>query len=353
MEGRKTPATMRAWRVHEYGEPVAVLRLEEVPIPEAGPGELLVKAEGIPCNLNDLERISGGNMMARPEFPYSPGMEVFGTVVAAGEGAESALGRRVAATTRTAIGGYADYAICPAPAAFDVPDDIEMPDAAALYFPFHLAWLGLFDRAELRAGETVLVHAAAGGSGSAAVQLAVDAGAQVIATAGSAEKVALCRELGAEVAVGYDGFRDTVMDATDGRGADVVFDNVGEAVFEDSMASLGYNGRYLMMGFASNKVVADEPFVVPRLLSMSNARLCGVLLNYQSDEMIGVLKSAMGWNVAPSALGERIQAAIIDRYRAGAIRAVIGDVVGFEQLPQAITAMAQRATTGRVIATPG
>lgn len=349
------PATMQAWRVHTYGEPLDVLQLDEVPVPVPGPGELLVKVDGIPLNLNDLERINGGNMMVRPELPYSPGMEAMGVVVAAGEGAEASIGRRVAATTKTAIGGYAEYAICPAVSAFDLPAEITMPDAAALFFPFHLAWMGLFDRAELQAGETVLIHAAAGGSGSAAVQLAKDAGARVIATCGSAEKAELCRQLGADVVIDYTtaDIAEIALAETGGRGVDVVFDNVGEAVWQASFKSLSYNGRYVMMGFASNKEVADEKFIVPRTFMLSNARLCGVMLSYQSDQMVGFLKSALGWNVAPNSIGLRIQAEIVERYLAGRIKAVIGEVVPFAELPRAIDAMGKRATVGRVIVTTG
>src|SRR5260370_37508070 len=108
-----------------------------------------------------------------------------------------------------------------------MPEWIPLPDAAALYFPFHVAWLGLFDRAGLEAGETVLIPAAAGGSGSAAVQLAVHQGARVFATAGTDEKVELCRDLGAHVAINYNttDFAETVLAETDNRGVDVVFDN--------------------------------------------------------------------------------------------------------------------------------
>src|SRR4051794_8978943 len=189
---------MRAWRTHEYGTPRDALHLDtvEVPVPEAG--ELLVRVQAIPLNLIDLERITGGNMMVRPELPYSPGMEVMGIVEACGDGAEGRLGERVVALPKGAHGGFAEFAVCPAVSAFSMPDTIPLPDAAALYFPFHLAWLGLFDRAHLAAGESVLIHAAAGGSGSAAVQLAVDRGARVFATAGSEDKLALCRELGAD-----------------------------------------------------------------------------------------------------------------------------------------------------------
>ena len=184
---------MRAWRTHEYGGPLEVLRLDEVPVPEPEAGEVRVHVHAIPLNLNDLERITGGNMMVRPELPYSPGMEVMGVVDACGAGAEDWLGARVVAMPRQAFGGYAEYAVCPAVSVFAMPDDIPLPDAAALYFPFHLAWLGLHERAELAAGEWVLVHAAAGGAGSAAVQLAVDAGATVVAAASTDEKLAVPR----------------------------------------------------------------------------------------------------------------------------------------------------------------
>jgi NADPH:quinone reductase len=344
--------TMRAWRTHEYGRPTEVLKLDTVPIPVPEAGEVCVKVQGIPFNLNDLERITGGNMMVRPELPYSPGMEVMGVVAACGPDAEQWHGRRVVATTKGAHGGFAEYAICPTVSMFDMPDDIPLPDAAALYFPFHLAWLGLFDRADLRRGETVLVHAAAGGSGTAAVQLAVNAGARVFATAGTDEKVALCRDLGADVAINYNDadFSDVVLAETANAGVDVVFDNVGEAVLEPSLKCTKYNGRYVMMGFASNKIVADEPFLVPRRLMLSNLKLCTVMLAYAAPEVSEFLKTAMGWNFVPAALGERIMREIIDLVRAEKIRAVVGRVIDFGEIPAEIEAMANRETMGRTVA---
>ena len=343
--------TMRAWRVHEYGGPLEVLRLDEIALPDPGQGEVRIKVQAIPLNLNDLERITGGNMMVRPEFPYSPGMEVFGVVDACGAGAEGLLGQRVAAITRQAHGGFAEYAICPAVGVFEIANDIALPDAAALFFPFHLAWLGLFDRADLQAGETVLIHAGAGGSGSAAIQLAKAFGATVFATAGSDAKVELCLELGADHAINYntEDFSEIVLAETAGRGVDVVFDNVGEAVMDASFKCTAYNGRYLMMGFASNKLVADEPFIVPRRIAMGNFKLCGVLLNYQSEDMIALIKQGMGWNVAPRGLGEIATNDIVELVRSGAVRAVVGSAPDFTELPQAITAMAKRDTVGRVI----
>lgn len=343
--------SMRAWRTHEYGRPTEVLHLDDVPIPEPEAGEARVRVRGIPFNLNDLERITGGNMMVRPELPYSPGMEVMGVVDACGAGAEPWLGRRVVATTKMAHGGFAEYAICPTVSMFDMPDSIPLPDAAALYFPFHLAWLGLYDRAALQPGETVLVHAAAGGAGSAAVQLAVHRGARVLATAGTDEKLELCRSLGADVTINYrsQDFAEVVLAETGNAGVDVVFDNVGEAVLEGSLKCTKYNGRYVMMGFASNKVVADEPFLVPRRIALSNIKLCGVMLSYADPPTSEFIKTAMGWNFVPAALGQHIMGEIIDMVLAKQVRAVVGRTIAFEDIPTEIEAMANRETVGRTV----
>ncbi len=342
---------MRAWRTHRYGPPSEVLKLDTVPIPAPGAGELLVRVQAIPLNLNDLERITGGNMMVRPELPYSPGMEVMGVVETCGPGADDWRGKRVVAMPKGANGGFAEYAVCPVVSAFEMPEAIPLPDAAALYFPFHLAWLGLFDRADLRAGESVLIHAAAGGSGSAAIQLAVHAGARVFATAGSDAKLALCRELGAEIAINYrdSDFAQIVMEKTGDRGVDVVFDNVGEAVMQKSMNCLAYNGRYLMMGFASDKTVADEKLIVPRRILTGNFKLCGVLLAYAPQGMARMLKKGMGWNFVSDGLGEKITREIVELVLARKVRPVIGRVVEFDQIPAAIEAMANRETVGRTI----
>ena len=350
-DSQTAAATMRAWRTHQYGPPLEALQLDVVEIPVPGPGEVRVRVQGIALNLNDLERITGGNMMVEPELPYSPGMEVMGVVDACGDGAESWQGRRVVATTRGANGGYAEYAVCPAVSTFEMPDAIPLPDAAALYFPFHLAWLGLFDRAGLQSGETVLIHAGAGGSGSAAIQLAARRGAKVFATAGTDAKAALCQELGANVAINYNStdFSEVVLAETGNLGVDVVFDNVGESVFEASLKCTAYNGRYLMMGFASNKRVADEAFVVPRRVALSNIKLCGVLFAYATDDMAQLVKTAMGWNFASGRLGEQIMRDIVDLVVRGDVHAVVGDVVTFDDIPAAITAMADRRTTGRTV----
>ncbi|MGA8258381.1 MAG: zinc-binding dehydrogenase [Nocardioides sp.] len=342
---------MRAWRVHHYGQPADVLQLDEVPVPTPGPGELLVRVQAVPLNLNDMERVTGKNMMFRPPLPTIPGMEVMGVVEACGEGAADRLGERVVAVAAQAFGGYAEYAVCPTHSAFAMPETIPLPDAAALFFPFHLAWLGLFDRARLQPGESVLIHAAAGGSGSAAIQAAKHAGARVFATAGSEAKLDLCRELGADVAINYreSSFADIVLDETEGMGVDVVFDNVGEAVMADSMKCIAYGGRYLMMGFASDKSHADERFLVPRTISAGNFHMSGAMLAYVPDEQRPTLKRAIGFNFVPTSVGRRFMTEINDLVLQQQIRPVVGKVVEFEALPAALEALARRQTYGRTV----
>jgi NADPH2:quinone reductase len=346
-----SPTEMRAWRTHEWGQPEKVLRLDRLPIPEPGPGELLVRNLAIPLNLNDMERVTGGNMMVTPELPLIPGMEVMGVVHACGAGVESWQGKRVVAMAKGANGGWAEYSICPVVSAFDMPDDIPLPDAAGLYFPFHLATLGLVDRADLQAGESVLIHAAAGGAGSAAIQIAKSRGAKVFATVGSEAKRKLCEELGADVVINYSeqDFSEVVMEETNKRGVDVVFDNVGEAVMDKSMNCIAYNGRYLMMGFASDKSRADQPLVVPRKVSAGNFRLCGVLLAYAPSEIIPVMKTGMGWNFCPNELGAKIMSEVVELVREGKVHAVTGKVVGFDEIPAEIQALFDRKTLGRTI----
>ena len=173
----------------------------------------------------------------------------------------------------------------------------------------------------------------------------------MFATAGTDEKVALCRDLGADVAINYSSeqFGDIVLAETANRGVDVVFDNVGESVMEASLRCTAYNGRYLMMGFASNKAVADEPFIVPRRIALSNIKLCGVMLAYANDDTRHLVKTAMGWNFPPTELGAAIMNNIVSLYEQQAITAVVGRVGTFDEVPAAIDAMAHRDSIGRTV----
>ncbi len=342
---------MRAWRVHEFGEPDEVLRLEEMPPPVPGPGELLVRVAAATVNFNDVDGVRGRYRTVCPPLPYTPGMEVLGHVEEAGRGAEEWRGKRVVIVPSGAFGGYAELAVGPVAMAFEMPPESALPDpeAAALYLPFHLSWLALHERADIRAGETVLIHAGAGGVGSAAVQLAARAGARVIATAGSAEKAEFCRSLGADVAIDYrEGeFVDAVLDATHGRGVDVAFDGVGGAVTTKTFRCMAFNGRHLLVGFASG-IEAEDEGIVPRPVLFGNFSLTGVCLAYVDDPV--TIKRSSGYNFPTHDDGERFHAHILELLRDGGIRPVVGRAFAFDELPGALRSMADRQTVGRNVA---
>jgi NADPH2:quinone reductase len=339
---------MKAWRVHSFGRPSEALRLDDVDTPEPGEGQVRVRTAATVLNYNEVDGCRGRYLTVNPPVPYTLGMEVVGEVVATGAGAEAWRGRRVMATATGAFGGHAEEVIADADMVFDVPPALDDLSAAAFFFPFHLAHLGLHERGNLRAGETVLVHAAAGGVGSAAVQLAVAAGARVIATAGGARKVAVCQELGAEVAIDYRAadFGPAVMAATGGRGVDVVFDGVGGAVMDRSLPCLTRNGRHLIVGFASGIEAEDRPSVTGRTLCFGNISLVGVLLAYGPESAAA---RQAGVNRTPREVGDRVHAHLIALLAAGRIRPLIGQTVGFDELPAALDDMEARATIGRTV----
>jgi NADPH2:quinone reductase len=229
-----------------------------------------------------------------------------------------------------------------------MPTDLAEPEAAAIFMPFHLAWLALYERARLQAGETLLVHAGAGGAGSAAIQLGVHAGARVIATAGSPEKTRLCRELGAELAIDYreTDFAKAVLDATDGRGVDVAFDAVSGDVTLKTFRCMAFNGRHILAGFASGIELEDEG-LVPRPVLFGNFSLVGVCHAYVDDPV--VFKRLSGFNFPSHHDGERLHAELLALFAAGKLRAIVGQEVPFGELPAALDAMEQRQTVGRTV----
>jgi NADPH2:quinone reductase len=273
---------------------------------------------------------------------------VLGIVEESGTGAEWWLGRRVVAIPSGAFGGYAEYVVAPAAMAFEMPTDMPEPDAAAIFMPFHLAWLALYERARVQPGETLLVHAGAGGAGSAALQLGVHAGARVFATAGSPEKTKLCLELGAELAINYRDadFADAVLDATDGRGVDVAFDAVSGDVTLQTFRCMAFNGRHILAGFASGIEQEDEG-LVPRPVLFGNFSLVGVCHAYVDDPV--VFKRLSGFNFPAHRDGEHLHAELLALFAEGKLRAVVGRHVSFPELPAALDAMERRLTVGRTV----
>ncbi len=336
---------IRAWQVTKYGIPSVALELKEVAPPVPGPGEILVRNAASVLNYNEVDGCHGRYLTINPPLPYTLGMEFVGEVIGAGPGAESWLGKRVMGTGTGAIGAHAEQVVGPVDMAFDAPPELDDAEAAAFYFPFHLAYLGLHERGQLKAGETVLVHAAAGGVGSAAVQLAKAAGARVIATAGSPAKLEFVSSLGADVAINYrDGFASAVLDATDGRGVDVCFDGVGGEVMMESLRCLTRGGRHLVVGFASGIEAEEVPMVNGRALCFGNFSLVGVILSYSPPPPPG-----LGYNPTPPEIGKQIHERLVGMLREGKIRPLVSKVVDFENLPQALEEMEARNTTGRVV----
>ena len=231
---------MRAWQVVRNGRPTGALELRDVPEPKLLAGEVLVRASASVLNYNEVDGCHGRYLTINPPLPYTLGMECVGEVVEASAGQEAWIGRRVTASGRGATGAHADLVACPAGMVFEAPAQLADGEAAAFFYPFHLAYLGLHERGRLQAGETVLIHAAAGGVGSAAVQLAHAAGAKVIATVGENSKIGFAKGLGADIVVNYReaDFVAAVMDETNGAGADVCFDGVGGDVMMQSLRCL-------------------------------------------------------------------------------------------------------------------
>jgi NADPH2:quinone reductase len=339
---------MQAWRVHEYGAPREVLMLDDVDEPSPGPEEVKIRVTSVTLNFNDLDGIHGRYKTVPRPVPYIPGMEVLGVVEECGAGSDWWLGRRVVAIPSGAFGGYAEYVVAPASMTFEMPTEMPEADAAAIFMPFHMAWLALYERARLQPGETLLVHAGAGGAGSAAIQLGAHAGARVFATAGSSEKTALCLDLGAELAINYrdTDFVEAVLDATDGRGVDVAFDAVSGDVTLQTFRCMAFNGRHILAGFASGIEQEDEG-LVPRPVLFGNFSLVGVCHAYVDDPV--VFKRLSGFNFPSHRDGEQLHAELLELFAQGRLRAVVGQEVPFLDLPAALEAMEQRQTVGRTV----
>ncbi len=247
---------MKAWRVHELGEPRDVLRLEDVPNPRPGPGQVLVAVRAAAANFPDA-LMCRGQYQIKPPLPFTPGIELCGEVTAVGEGVSGfSVGDRVVGAPELPTGAFAEQALMAAERTFPAPEALDDAEASAFYIGYQTGWFGLHRRAALRTGETLLVHAAAGGVGSAAVQLGKAAGAIVIGVVGGPGKLDVARQLGADVVVDRhaEDFVEVVKQVTQGRGADVVYDPVGGESYARSTKCIAFEGRILVVGFASGTI---------------------------------------------------------------------------------------------------
>jgi NADPH2:quinone reductase len=246
---------MHAWLCTTL-DGVEALTWQELPTPEPQAGQVRVAVRAASLNFPDL-LIVQGKYQFKPALPFVPGAEFSGVVDAVGPGVtQLKAGDAVAAIG--SVGGFGTHAIVQAEQAMALPPGFDLSDAAAFAFTYGTSYHALIDRGQLKAGETVLVLGAAGGVGTAALQIAKAAGARVIAAASSAEKCALCLKLGADAVLDYsrDNLRDTLKSLTDGRGPDVVYDPVGGDLAEPVFRSIAWRGRYLVVGFAGGGIPA-------------------------------------------------------------------------------------------------
>jgi NADPH2:quinone reductase len=315
---------MRAIQMSEYGGP-EVLQLVDVPVPEPDDGEVLVRVNRAGLNFADTHRRTN-TYLAKDTLPLVPGSEVAGV--------REDTGERVVALTGD--GGYAEYATAPAALTFPIPDGVEDETALALVLQGLTAWHLYRTSGRVAPGESVVVHAAAGGVGSLAVQLGRPMGAgRVIATASSESKRALALELGADVAVdrAAEGLTERLVEANGGAPVDVVFEMVGGAVFDASLAALAPFGRLVTYGISSGE---------------NNTIRSGDLMR-RSRAVVGF------WFVhclgRPQMIDEAL-ADLFERVARGELRVVTGPSYPLEQAAQAQTDLVERRTTGKVTLDP-
>lgn len=301
------------------------LRTIEVPVP--GPDQYLVRVEAAGLAFGDT-LIVRGKYQVKPPLPFTPGSEVVGTIVQ-GEGGPLAVGTRIASSSRQ--GGFAEYALVPRTEAIAMEPGLDAGAALALRSNFPTSLFALRHAGRLQAGETLLVHAGAGGVGSAAVQLGKLMGARVIATAGGPDKVKACRAAGADEALDYRSkdWVDTVKQLAPG-GVDVVYDPVGGETGVQSLRCLAFGARYLVIGFAGG---ALTQLPANRLL-LHNASAVGVLW--------GEVRKR------DPALSARLTREVYDWHRSGQLKLLPSQDYEFEQAREALAALDGRASVGKV-----
>ena len=343
---------MRALQVTAHGRPGEVLAVRQVDRPEPGPGEVRVVVGAASLNFNDIDRCRGNLVSVPTPPPFTLGMDVCGVVDAAGEGAEEWLGHRVVAITKTALGGIAEYAIAPSVSVFDAPESLDDAEAAAFVLTFQASHLALFRRGRLRAGETLVVHSAASGLGTAGIQLGKAVGARVIAVAGGPEKGELCASLGADLVIDHlrDDFVEPVLGATGDVGADVVYDLAGGDFVERSWRCTARGGRYLAVGFAADDEngMTGRPL---RLACIGNIDIVCVMLGWAESVDPGMRR--FGFNPFGRDVADEVHADLVKMVADGSIRPFIGRRVTMEEAGAALDEHEARRSLGRTVVEVG
>ena len=324
---------MRAWTVESLGEPVQVLRLSSsAQRPSPAAGQLLVRVLAAPANFPDA-LMCRGTYQVKPDLPFTPGVELCGIVEAAGPGVTGfSAGDRVVGSSVLPAGAFAEYALMAEGSTFPAAASLDDAQAASLYLGYQTSWFALHRRAGLREGEWLLVHAAAGGVGSSAVQLGRAAGARVIAVVGGPEKARYAQQLGADVVVDRlsQDFVSVVNDVTGGHGADVIYDPVGGDTYQRSTKCVAFEGRIVVICFAGGEI--------------QQARLNHALVkNYSIVGLHWGLYRARD----PRAVAA-CQAELTRLADAGTLLPLVSRRVGIEEVAASVQLLADGRTVGRI-----
>ncbi|GAB5454406.1 MAG: NADPH:quinone oxidoreductase family protein [Henriciella sp.] len=324
---------MRALVCHALSDDFSGVDVRDIPVPEPGPGQVRIKVRATSINFPDL-LLCQGKYQLKLEPPFTPGMDIAGTIDALGDGVDQfTIGDEVCGGAR--FGGFADYALVSADGLQNKPASMTFEQAASYSAAYLTAYVALVRRGRLQAGETLLVHGASGGVGMAAVDVGKLLGATVIATGGSDEKLAKVKAYGADHVINTaDGFRTEVKDLTDGRGADVIYDPVGGDVFDESVRCIAFDGRLLVIGFTSGRI-ANVATNMPLIKGFS---------------VVGVRAGEYGRQF-PERGRENVKQ-IWDWARAGNTRPYVHAVLPLEQTIDGFRELQNRRVVGKVIISP-
>ncbi len=325
---------MKAVVCKAWGLPDTLV-VEALPDPLPGPGQVALAIHAAGVNFPDVLIIQG-KYQFKPELPFTPGSELSGVVTTVGDGVTAFKpGDRVIAFCST--GAFAQQIVVPQQALMPMPPGMDFDTAAAITLTYGTSHHAVVDRAQLKAGETMLVLGAAGGVGLAAIEIGKALGARVIAAASSDEKLAVCREHGADATINYstEDLREAIKAATDGKGPDVIYDPVGGIYAEPAFRSIGWRGRYLVVGFANGEI----PKLPLNLTLLKGASLMGVFwgefAKREPKANMAAMRELLGWMAEG-----KIKPRISGRYT-------------LEQAADALNDMAARKVTGKVVIVPG
>ncbi len=323
---------MRAWRVERWCEPEEMV-FAEAPVPEPGAGEIRIRNRAAALNFFDILQVQG-KYQVKPPFPFTPGAEVAGVVEAVGEGVTGwKPGDDVLGIPEG--NGFAEQTVLSAAKAFAIPEGMTFAQAAAFPIVYHTSFFALRDRAQLREGEWLLVHAGASGVGMSAIQLGRAFGARVVATAGSPEKCEFARRMGAEFVLDYrdESWVEQVQSLTGGRGADVIYDPVGGDIFDLSTKCIAAYGRLLVIGFAGGRI----PSIAANRILLKNIAITGVFWG-------GHVRLYPDYST-------EAQTALSALWREGKLNPEVSSMWPLEQLPEAMKALTERRVMGKAVLT--